>query len=113
MLASAWDQNGGLEIQSPVAAHLERVCRDWLVSLLGLPAQTEVGFHRSIELFEIGWRGEEVASYDDYLADFSGEFHDLRRDRRFAACLAPDSYVHSQELGQVLLDEGIHQLNAE
>lgn len=44
MLTAAWDQNAGLEIQSPVAAHLERVCRDWLVSLLGLPAQTEVGF---------------------------------------------------------------------
>jgi glutamate/tyrosine decarboxylase-like PLP-dependent enzyme len=44
MLAAAWDQNAGLEIQSPLAAHLERVCRDWLVSLLGLPAQTEVGF---------------------------------------------------------------------
>jgi len=44
MLAAAWDQNGGLEAQSPVAAHLERVCRDWLVALLGLHAQTEVGF---------------------------------------------------------------------
>jgi glutamate/tyrosine decarboxylase-like PLP-dependent enzyme len=44
MLAGAWDQNGGLELNSPVAAYLERVCRDWLVSLLGLTAQTEVGF---------------------------------------------------------------------
>ena len=44
MLAAAWDQNGGLEVQSPIAAHLERVCRDWLVALLGLPAQSEVGF---------------------------------------------------------------------
>lgn len=44
MLAAAWDQNGGLEVQSPLAAHLERVCRDWLVALLGLPTQTEVGF---------------------------------------------------------------------
>jgi glutamate/tyrosine decarboxylase-like PLP-dependent enzyme len=44
MLAGAWDQNAGLELNSPVAAYLERVCRDWLVSLLGLPAQTEVGF---------------------------------------------------------------------
>jgi glutamate/tyrosine decarboxylase-like PLP-dependent enzyme len=44
MLAAAWDQNGGLEVQSPLAAHLERVCRDWLVALLGLHAQTEVGF---------------------------------------------------------------------
>jgi glutamate/tyrosine decarboxylase-like PLP-dependent enzyme len=44
MLAAAWDQNAGLEVQSPVGAYLERVCRDWLVELLGLPAQTEVGF---------------------------------------------------------------------
>jgi glutamate/tyrosine decarboxylase-like PLP-dependent enzyme len=44
MLAAAWDQNGGLEVQSPVAAHLEKVCRDWLVALLDLSAQTEVGF---------------------------------------------------------------------
>ncbi|HEY7640317.1 MAG TPA: pyridoxal-dependent decarboxylase [Steroidobacteraceae bacterium] len=44
MLAAAWDQNAGLELQSPVAAYLERVCRDWLVDLLGLPAPMEVGF---------------------------------------------------------------------
>ena len=44
MLAGAWDQSAGLELSSPINAHLEKVCRDWLVSLLGLPAQTEVGF---------------------------------------------------------------------
>ena len=44
MLAGAWDQNAGLELGSPVNAHLEKVCRGWLVSLLGLPAQMEVGF---------------------------------------------------------------------
>jgi len=44
MLAAAWDQNSGLEVQSPLAAHLERVCRDWMIALLGLPAQTEIGF---------------------------------------------------------------------
>jgi glutamate/tyrosine decarboxylase-like PLP-dependent enzyme len=44
MLAAAWDQNAGLELNSPVAAYLERVCRGWLVELLGLPAQMEVGF---------------------------------------------------------------------
>ena len=78
----------------------------WYAAFELRTAQTEVGFHRSIELFEIDWRGEEVATYDDYLADFSGEFHDLRRDRRFTACLAPDSYIDSQELGQRLLDHG-------
>ena len=44
MLAGAWDQNAGLELGSPVNAHLEKVCRGWLVSLLRLPAQMEVGF---------------------------------------------------------------------
>lgn len=44
MLAAAWDQNAGLELQSPVSACLERVCRGWLVALLGLPEQMEVGF---------------------------------------------------------------------
>ena len=78
----------------------------WYAAFELRTAQAEVGFHRSIELFEIDWHSEEVATYDDYLADFSGEFHDLRRDRRFTACLAPDSYIDSQELGQRLLDHG-------
>jgi RES domain-containing protein len=67
-------------------------------------AQAEVAFHRSVELAEIEWLADEVATYDDYLADFSGEFHDLRRDRRFAACLDAQSYTSSQALGQRLLD---------
>jgi glutamate/tyrosine decarboxylase-like PLP-dependent enzyme len=44
MLAAAWDQNAGMAIGSPIGAHLERVCRDWLVSLLDLPRDTEIGF---------------------------------------------------------------------
>jgi glutamate/tyrosine decarboxylase-like PLP-dependent enzyme len=44
MLAGAWDQNAGLELGSPLNAHLEKVCRGWLVELLELPAQTEIGF---------------------------------------------------------------------
>jgi glutamate/tyrosine decarboxylase-like PLP-dependent enzyme len=44
MLAGAWDQSAGLELGSPLNAHLEKVCRGWLVSLLDLPAQMEVGF---------------------------------------------------------------------
>jgi glutamate/tyrosine decarboxylase-like PLP-dependent enzyme len=44
ILAGAWDQNAGLEITSPVAAALEKVCRTWLVAVLGLPAEMEVGF---------------------------------------------------------------------
>jgi len=44
LLAAAWDQNAGLKIASPVGHVLELICRDWLISLLGLPAGTEAGF---------------------------------------------------------------------
>lgn len=69
-------------------------------------AQAEVAFHKSVELAEVNWLEEEEVTYDDYLADFSAEFHDIRDDRRFAKCLAPDSYLASQELTQRLLDAG-------
>jgi hypothetical protein len=68
-------------------------------------AQAEIAFHKSIELAEVNWPDEEV-TYDDYLADFSAEFHDLRSDKRFARYLAPDSYLASQELAQQLLEAG-------
>ena len=43
MLAGIWDQNAGLEAASPAAAFIEEICRQWLLSLLGLPPQTAVG----------------------------------------------------------------------
>jgi hypothetical protein len=45
-------------------------------------------------------------TYDDYLADFSASFHDVRRARDFRTCLAPDSYVDSQALAEELLHAG-------
>lgn len=77
----------------------------WYAAFEVETAQAEVAFHKSIELAEVGWTEEEV-TYDDYLADFSAELHDLRRDPRFADVLAPDSYVASQKLAQDLLDAG-------
>jgi hypothetical protein len=77
----------------------------WYAAFEVETAQAEVAFHKSIELAEVGWTEEEV-TYDDYLADFSAELHDLRRDSRFADALAPDSYVVSQQLAQELLDAG-------
>ncbi|MDX1442948.1 MAG: pyridoxal-dependent decarboxylase [Gammaproteobacteria bacterium] len=44
MLASAWDQNAGLNITSPAAAKLEDVAEAWLKELLQLPGSTAVGF---------------------------------------------------------------------
>ncbi|HYV90327.1 MAG TPA: aminotransferase class V-fold PLP-dependent enzyme [Chitinophagales bacterium] len=43
-LASAWDQNAVFKISSPIAAQLEKVTAGWLLNLLGLPAQSAVGF---------------------------------------------------------------------
>ena len=68
-------------------------------------AQAEVGFHKSVELAEINTPDESV-TYDDYLADFEAEFHDLRDAKGFKACLSPTSYVASQALAAALLETG-------
>jgi hypothetical protein len=69
-------------------------------------AGIEVAFHKSEELQEINWQEKEAFLYSDFLADFRGEFHDLRGNRRFAKCLDPNSYTASQKLADELLDTG-------
>lgn len=69
-------------------------------------AQAEVAFHKTVQLAEID-RFEDSITYDDYLADFSASFHDLRKARgALRACLDPDSYVPSQQLAEDLLTAG-------
>ena len=69
-------------------------------------SQAEIAFHKSVELAEVNWFDESL-TYDDYLADFAAEFHDIREgDGAYSDYLAPDSYVASQGLAQRLLDEG-------
>lgn len=65
-------------------------------------SQAEVAFHKTVQLAEVG-RFEDSVTYDDYLADFSATFHDLRRARTFKASLDPESYVESQALAERLL----------
>jgi hypothetical protein len=77
----------------------------WYAAFELKTAQAEVAFHKSVELAEVSWFEEEITC-DDYLADFSAEFHDLRDDIRFASCLAPESYVASQDLARQLLEGG-------
>jgi glutamate/tyrosine decarboxylase-like PLP-dependent enzyme len=43
-LATAWDQNAGLYVGGPSASVVEQVAREWLVELLGLPANSSIGF---------------------------------------------------------------------
>ncbi len=77
----------------------------WYAAFELKTAQAEVAFHKWIELAEVGWTEEEL-TYDEYRADFSAEFHDIRGDERFRDVLAPDSYVASQQLAEELLDNG-------
>jgi RES domain len=77
----------------------------WYAGFEAETAQAEVAHHKSIELAEVNWFEEEV-TYDDYLADFSAELHDIRNATEFADCLVRESYLASQDLGRQLLDAG-------
>jgi RES domain-containing protein len=66
----------------------------------------EVAFHKSEELREINWQDRETFLYVDFLADFRGEFHDIRGDSRFADSLDARSYTASQKLARDLLESG-------
>ena len=68
-------------------------------------AQAEVGFHKTVQLAEIGMPDDSV-TFDDYLADFNADFHDLRGAHGFKTCLSPVSYEASQALASDLLENG-------
>ncbi len=92
---------------SPLGGRFNRPDRGaWYAGFEIETSQTEIAFHRSVELKEIGWTAEEVSPYIDYLADFRYEFHDIRADSSFRNCLDPNSYVASQALGFELLNTG-------
>ena len=77
----------------------------WYAGFDVATSQAEVGFHKTVQLAEIG-RFEDSVTYDDFLADFSASVHDLRAGRGFRACLDPASYVVSQGLAEQLLATG-------
>ena len=79
--------------------------RAWYCAFEVETALAEVAFHKSVEYQEIG-RFDDSVTYEAMLADFSSEFHDLRGDGRFAACLDPQRYVASQRLAARLLEAG-------
>jgi len=43
-LAGAWDQNGAMQVMSPVAARLEEIVLQWTIDLLDLPSGSGAGF---------------------------------------------------------------------
>jgi RES domain len=76
----------------------------WYAAFELATAKAEVIFHKSIEFAEIDWKEREETGYDDYLADFTAAFHDLRGIADEA--LSPSSYVRSQQLAMELLELG-------
>src|SRR3984885_12952366 len=65
----------------------------WYAAFELATAKAEVLFHKSVEFAEIDWKEREEILYDDYLADFTAAFHDLRAIEDDA--LSPTSYVRS------------------
>lgn len=76
----------------------------WYAAFELATAKAEVLFHKSIEFAEINWREREEIGYDDYLADFTNTFHDLRGIEDEA--LSPTSYKRSQQLAVELMELG-------
>lgn len=76
----------------------------WYAGFELATAKAEVLFHKNVEFAEIDWKEREEIQYDDYLADFTAPFHDLRGIEDDA--LSPTSYVRSQELAVELMELG-------
>ena len=50
----------------------------WYAAFELATSKAEVLFHKQIEYAEINWQEREEVVYDDYLADFTATFHDIR-----------------------------------
>jgi hypothetical protein len=77
----------------------------WYAAKSVATARIELIFHATARLVAMGEFNDEI-SYDEYLADFSGDYHDLRISPGFEATLAPDPYVQSPILAEALLANG-------
>ena len=78
----------------------------WYAAFDSVTARVEVTHHKRQELMEAGWHEPETFTFDDYLADFRGEFHDIRVDPVHADCLDPNNHTASQGLAAALLAKG-------
>ncbi len=78
----------------------------WYCAFTLETAQAEVAFHFAQGLREVNWEESETATYREYLADFRGGFHDIRKSSAYAGCLDPASHIASQKLARELLHQG-------
>ncbi len=78
----------------------------WYAAFELATARAEVAFHKVQELEEIDWKDRETFAFDDYLADFRADFHDIRADAAYGDCIDPASHTASQRLAERLLAAG-------
>ena len=78
----------------------------WYAAFAIETAQAEVAFHKSIELAEVNWFAGDRAPTTTTSPTSARNSTTSGMTTAFSDCLAPDSYVASQELGLRLLDEG-------
>ncbi len=82
----------------------------WYAGVERTTAIAEVAANKLRQLEDVDWPEEEVATYDDYLADFEAEFHDLTARGKYKEYLGaepvPECYAASQALAWGLLGEG-------
>ena len=96
--------NAAFTHPNPLGARFSSPERGAWYAAFELPtAKAEVLFHKNVEFAEINWQEREEIGYDDYLADFTAAFHDLRGQQDEA--LSPGSYVRSQQLAAELLEQ--------
>jgi hypothetical protein len=82
----------------------------WYAGVERTTAMAEVAAHKLRQLEDVNWPEEEAAAYDDYLADFEAEFHDLTARGKFKEYLTaepvPECYAAPQALALELMREG-------
>jgi RES domain-containing protein len=80
----------------------------WYAGLERETSLAEVAFHKQRQLEEVAWPEDEIAVFDDYLANFTMPVHDLTSGRpQFRKYLRPgpipECYVEPQELAARLM----------
>ena len=107
--------NAAFTHPNPLGARFSSAGRGaWYASFELSTSKAEVLFHKLIEYEEIDWREREEVQYDDYLADFTGTFHDLR-SKAVRQLLAPDAGTLKLQasLASQFEDEGDEQVHGD
>jgi len=103
--------NAAFTHASPVGGRFnDRQRGAWYCGIERETSIAEVAFHKVKQLEEIDWEEEEISTFDDYLADFATEMHDLqgartRYGRYLKAGPIPECYLASQQLAATLLSQ--------